>query len=96
MQRLVCLVQRFTPPYFSRVLCNKLQKAVFFHVRPKAIFLVTVLLCFADCEMGPDAKGQLSKTCRPAFIQVSTMGLDLQAGLELMEMPKRLQDPGVF
>lgn len=29
---------------------------------------------------------------------MSTMGLDLQAGLELMEMemPKHLQDPGVF
>lgn len=64
-------VLRFPPLGSVGVLYNKLQKAISFHVRPKAIFLVTMLLCFTNCETGPNAKGQLSKMCRPGFIRVS-------------------------
>lgn len=52
------------------------------------------LCCFASLTMERALMQKAGWVKR--IHRMSTMGLDLQAGLELMEMPKHLQDPGVF
>lgn len=95
-RRLVCSILCFaySSPCFGSALCEAVKSCFLWYSISSC--LVTMFLCSTDCETGPDAKGQLSKMCRPGLLCVSNIYWYPQAGLESMKILKHLQELGVF